>query len=284
MATTARPEASERARRLRRLMGSPGRRLAIGAIVGLTAFVGVTIWRMQSLDGLPDIGDPFDVAEARRPIEIPDADNAFIDYAEAHRLLDKQTKSQGDYDRYNSIAEAVRENRSESLTWSSGSPTSRGYLKDMRAALEIWREGSERRDALYYQPAEISIDSVITLASDAAVLTGLAALEGSRLEEAGERDEAWRWYRAMLRSSRLIGRHGCLVQRVYGAQVHALAARCILRWAADPHVGAGQLHRALDDVLAADALTPPISEAIKIDYLSCVKPLATTNSFERMLL
>jgi hypothetical protein len=257
--------------------------LAIGVAVGLVAFVVVTIWRMRSLDGLPDVGDPFDVAEARRPIEIPDADNAFVAYEAAHRLLDKRPNNPVDINRYNSIAEAVREIRIESLTWSSASPASREYLKAGRAALETWREGSERRDALYYQPGEISAGSVITLIPDAAVLAGLAALKGSRLEEAGARDEAWRWYRAMLRSSRLIGRHGSLVQRMFGAQVHALAARCILRWAADPRVGAGQIRRALDDVLASDALTPPVSEAIRIDYLSSLKPLANMNTFEGML-
>jgi hypothetical protein len=270
--------------RLRQFAGGPVRRLAIGTAIGLMAFIGVTLWRMQSLDGLPDVGDPFDVAEARRPIEIADADNAFIAYAEVHRLLDKRPNRQVDYDRYNSIAEAVQEIRIESLTWSSASPTSREYLKAQRAALETWREGSERRDALYYQPGEISVDSVIPLIPDAAVFAGLAALEGSRLEEAGARDAAWRWYRAMLRSSRLIGRHGVLVQRMFGAQVHALASRCILRWAADPHVGAGQIRRALDDVLAADVLTPPLSESIKIDYLSILKPLANRDSFEWMML
>ena len=42
----------------------------------------------------------------------------------------------------------------------------------------------------------------------------------------------------------------------------------ILHWAADPHVDAGQLHKALDDALVADSLTPPLSEAIQLEYLS----------------
>src|SRR4051812_137801 len=87
METTAQPTASKGPSRFRWLTGGPGRRLAFGVAVGWIAFVGVTIWRMRSLDGLPDIGDPFDVAEARRPVEIPDADNAFVAYAAAHQKL-----------------------------------------------------------------------------------------------------------------------------------------------------------------------------------------------------
>ena len=33
---------------------------------------------VRNLDGLPDVGDPFNVAEARRPVVIPDADNAYV--------------------------------------------------------------------------------------------------------------------------------------------------------------------------------------------------------------
>src|SRR5262249_1832640 len=114
---------------VRSLLASPARRLALGVALGFATLIGGTIWRMRGLDGLPDVGDPFDVAEARRPIEISDADNAFVAYAAAHRLLENGPNNQVDYDRYNSIAEAVREIGIESLTWSSASPASREYLK-----------------------------------------------------------------------------------------------------------------------------------------------------------
>ena len=266
MATTAKPTASNGSRRFRWLTSGPGRRLAIGVAVGWIAFVGVTIWRMRSLDGLPDVGDPFDVAEARRPVEIPDADNAFVAYAAAKAKLGNPPNPI-DEARMTLLWDAVWNNEIKPLTWSSASPGLRDYLEAKRAALEIWREGSGRRDALYHQPGRMKIDTRLSLIQDAIHFAGMATLEGSRLEDAGKRDEAWDWYRAILRSSRLIGRHGGLVQRLYGERIHALAVRCILRWAADPRVGAGQLRRALHDTLTADALTPPVSEAIKIDYL-----------------
>ncbi len=278
MATKSQPATSKASRPFRGLDSGPGRRLAIGVSLGLIALVGVTIWRTGNLDGLPDVGDPFDVAEARRPIEIPEADNAFVAYAAAHKLLDPTNAM--DEAKWVSLFEAVRDDEIKRLTWSSAPLGLREYLEAKRAALEIWREGSWRRDGFYYQPSRLSIDSGMYLISDANVFAGMAALEGSRLEEAGARDEAWNWYLAMLRCSRLIGRHGVLVQRRDGAWVHSLAARCILRWAADPRLGAEQIGRALHDTLEADALTPPVSDAIKLEYLSCLKPVEDMKSFE----
>ncbi len=279
MATTARPTTSEGSRRFRWLTGSPGRRLAIGLI----AFVGVTVWRMQSLDDLPDVGDPFDVAEVRQPVEIADDDNAFVAYKTAGKKLVNPPKPI-DETRWDLFHRAVRDADIRTLTWTSTSPKHREYLEARRAALEIWREGSQRRDAVYYQPSRVAMGNETTLIEDAIIFAGMAALEGSRLEDAGARDEAWDWYRAILRSSRLIGRHGTLYQRLQGARIHALAARLILRWAADPRVGAGPLRRALDDTLSADALTPPVSEAVKITYLSCLRSVENMRDFESMML
>ena len=115
-----------------------------------------------------------------------------------------------------------------------------------------------------------------------AILAAMAALEGSRLEEAGALEDAWHWYRAILRCSRLIGRHGLFIQRLIGARIHALAARLILRWAADPRVGADQLRRALHDTLTADALTPPVSEMVKISYMAGLNSSQDMRTYERM--
>ncbi len=57
------------------------------------------------------------------------------------------------------------------------------------------------------------------------------------------------------------------MQRVFGAMIHESTAPCIVHWAEDPRVDVRMLRRALDDVLAADTLTSPVSEMLKIDYL-----------------
>ena len=255
----------------------------MGLSPGLIALVGIPIWRMQSLDGLPDVGDPFDVAEARRPIDLADADNAFAAYAKASQSLANSRNNPIDVHRSILLCGAVLARDIKALTWSSSSPDIRAYLKAKRAALEIWREGSHRRDALYYQPNRIRLSLNIDLAGDTRILAGMAALEGSRLEEAGDLDGAWDWYHSMLRCSRLVGRHGFLSQRSIGEHIHYLASRCILRWASNPHVGAGQLRRALRDTLDADALTQPVTEALKINYLSCLKPFESMKDYEQMI-
>ena len=58
-----------------------------------------------------------------------------------------------------------------------------------------------------------------------------------------------------------------------------MAPRCtswprgaILRWAADPRVDAAML-AALEDVSAADRLTPPFSDVLKLEYLMALRDL-----------
>ena len=57
--------------------------LAIGFALATTA---LTIWWLNSLNGLPDIGDPFDVA-AFRAFSIPEDENAFTLFRRANEKL-----------------------------------------------------------------------------------------------------------------------------------------------------------------------------------------------------
>ena len=52
---------------------------------GLLTTAGISIWRLRSLGDLPDVGDPFDVPLARRPIVVPDEDNAFVSFTAVRR-------------------------------------------------------------------------------------------------------------------------------------------------------------------------------------------------------
>jgi hypothetical protein len=64
-----------------------------------------------------------------------------------------------------------------------------------------------------------------------------------------------------------------LIERTMGAYDHEHAARRIVHWAADSRVGAALLRRALSDTLAADALTRPVSESMKLGYVVCLREL-----------
>jgi hypothetical protein len=226
----------------------------MGVSVGLIGLLCVSIWRLRSLDELPDIGDPFDVTEALRPVDLPDEQNAYAVYATANtgRLQLGKAFPKADF---------------RTLTWSKAGPELRAFVEQQRPALEKWRMGSERPDALEFQPEQIvrSLWLVSNLTQDMWQLAHLAALEGSRREEAGAMSQAWDWYWALLRFSRLVQRHGGA--RWIGAQEHEWATNRILHWAADPRADVQQLRRTLEDTLAADALTPPLSEAIQFEYL-----------------
>jgi hypothetical protein len=218
---------------------------------------------MQSLGDLPDIGDPFDMEFVRRPIVISDRDNAFEAYARA-RISKEPAPPE--------VWEA-RTGTGDALWWSKAKLSVRAFQERNRPALEIWRVGSERPDAVYHQPGELTVETALPLVQELRVHSAMAVLAGSRMEEQGDMDQAWTWYRAILRSSRLVGRHGGLVERRYGAYMHELAARRIVRWASDRRVKAGMLHRALDQALAVDSLTPPLSNALKLDYLIILRDL-----------
>src|SRR4029077_11091468 len=67
--------------------------------------------------------------------------------------------------------------------------------------------------------------------------------------------------------SRHAGRHGAIIERTVGAAIFETASRRIAHWAADPRVDAAVLRRALADAIEADAMTPPVSNSMNLEYL-----------------
>ncbi len=238
-----------------------GRWILAGFAAVVLVFAVIWIWSIRHAGLLPDVGDPFDVAAALKPVVISDDDNAFVLYREASRRLGKFPQSLRTFDFAN-------------LKWSQANAEARAFLDKNAQALEIWREGSDRPEAVYHQPGELAIDTILPVIQDSRSVAWLAALEASRHEEKGEMADAWVWYRAILRSSRHAGMHGVVIERLVGAAVFGQGARRVLQWAADPRVDARLLRQALDDVLAADAMTAPLSRAIQLEYLIVLRDLS----------
>ena len=165
--------------------------LAIGLALAATA---LAIWWLTSLNGLPDIGDPFDVA-AFRAFRVPDDQNAFTFLRRADEKLtplpelprgairaltvawSRRIRSRGDGSRR--IAR-----RSNCFSRGPNNPTDREPGRRIR--------GRHRG----------STD-----------LTLLALLEGGRRQESGDTAGAWDCYRAVLRMTTHIRRRGSLDQR-----------------------------------------------------------------------
>jgi hypothetical protein len=234
--------------------------IASGLAISAVVVSAMWSWGTRSLDGLPDVGDPFDVAAARRSVEFAESDNAYVLYAEAKDLLSR-------------VPPSVSQIDFAKLSWSTAGPEARAFLEQNREALEVWRRGTERPDALYNQPGRLAMDTLLPIVQEIQTFAKLAALEGSRLDEKGAMNEAWNWYRAILRSSRHVGKRGVIIERMVGASIHRMALPRILRWGADSRVDRKLLRAALDDSLAAEAMTAPLSDALKLEYVMYLRDL-----------
>ncbi len=242
-------------RRIRRLTLA----LAALALAGSTAFV---TWWNTTLVGLPDVGDPFDVEAFSRPI--PDETNAFVLYKQASALLPKEPDSNSNND------------------WKTADSEQRAWFDRSQKALAIWRKGTERPDASYVNPETANFDTKLDVAQNLRSFARLALLQGSRLEDAGDFEGALDWYLALLRSSRHCGKRGTFIERLIGIAMHRLVSTRLTRWAADPKVDSKMLRRALDASRAADAATPPTTDALKMEYLGLVHSFNDTEMMVKM--
>jgi hypothetical protein len=243
----------ERTRGRRRL----GLALVYGLIVACAASFG---WRASRLRGLPDLGEPVDT-RALRALRIPEDRNAFVLYAQASaraKLWDH----------------VERKYFTGSYLWPTPEvPELAAYMKDNAEALELWRQGCERDEALCTPLSEIAFDSRLVGLSEHRNFCRMALMEASRCRAAGDVAGAWRWYRSALRGSRLIGRHATAVGMLIGAAEYQTVRAGIAAWKADSRVDARLLRRALDDVLAINALSAPLSETLEVEYLATQRSL-----------
>ncbi len=109
------------------------------ATLGMVLLVGgFWAWWALQLWGLPDIGDPFDVA-AFEKFHVPESRNAFIAYSEAASIIRGVDRKVGKHG----------ERRTYPADWSGASQSWRDLLTQGQEALAIWRVGTEKPDALY---------------------------------------------------------------------------------------------------------------------------------------
>jgi hypothetical protein len=80
----------EHGREIGRHHAKRGRFVRNGIVVSLLVVFVIWIWGLRNVDGLPDVGDPFDVTAARQPIDIADSDNAYALYVEAKGAMQKR--------------------------------------------------------------------------------------------------------------------------------------------------------------------------------------------------
>ena len=154
-------------------------RWASAALVVIGLAVGFWAWWATQLWGLPDVGDPFDVAAFEAEGSIPDERNAFIDYRIATSFLrapESKIINRPDGHDLNTDPDG----------WAEAKPAWRDLLAQSGEALAAWRAGAEKPDARYDHPEGLSLRTLLPVSMGLRTLSRLAALEGVASRDRGE--------------------------------------------------------------------------------------------------
>ena len=213
------------------------------------------IWRQAQLSALPIVGSTFDAPGA----PIPDDRNAFVPYRRAARRFRDMSEAEG------------RSFSSADLRWSRADETLRRWVAEHRDAISLLLAGSERPEASLEEPGPPP--SPLALADKQEVVRRLswiadaALFEAGRLRAQGDPAGAWALLRAAVRASRHMERAVPTTWCQTTAMTLVQYARTpVAEWAEDPSVDVALLRRALDDLTAAEALTPPLSSFYRGEY------------------
>ena len=151
--------------------------LAICLVLAATA---LAIWWMTSLNGLPDIGDPFDV-NAIRGFTVADDENALTFLRRAHeRLLSFP------------VLPPTVHIAAPMVTWSQADPMLRAWVEVNRPALELFQMGAARSDGIWKSsgPYYWQNNPMINTGG----LIWVALPEGERRGDNGNMAGAWACY------------------------------------------------------------------------------------------
>ncbi len=240
-----------------RWIGRSRRRIWATVLVALALVAASPLWWATQLVGLPDLGDPFDVA-AFRAMTIPDERNAYRLYEEAWA----RSLPLGNF-----ITVYPTKRIDTLLLWPAAAPEVRQWADANREALALYRRASEMPDALAGPPEfQAWHREIRSPAMKPLFFQELALLEGSRLEANGDTAGAWGWYRANLRTIHLVSLYGTVFRRRSAQDWHGKLNWRVAAWAANPRTTREMIRQALDDVLACEALAPSESYTLKGEY------------------
>lgn len=226
------------------------------------------------LRGVPDIPEPFD-AEPILALEIPDAENAYVDYRLASSLYIAPSQHVAELRDGETFDVPLGINKEG---WHLADDDVRQFLHDNENALLTWKRGSEKDNAQYLPARDYDIATILDVPQSLREFQRAVMLLGRKLEAEGQHVHAWEWYRAAMRASRHSGRNGILIERLIGIACFSLTAQRLEDWAAQPGVSRELLLRAVNELEADWKLTEKNSTVWKIDYLSTMTTIAQCES------
>jgi hypothetical protein len=152
--------------------------------------------------------------------------------------------------------------------WSKAAAELREWVSASGQTLALFQAAAERPDGLPHPDVD-HISPYFHLGD----LSWLVILEASRLQEQGDMEGAWGWYRALYRIKNHVIRRGSMFQRYIvdrnGSPLHG----AIAGWAADRRTSAALLRRALDEVSAGEPKPEWDVYSLKVDYLEMTAQL-----------
>ncbi len=248
------------------------RRLALLAIYALIAVViGAFLWRRSQLAGLPDVGEPFDVAAARWPAPVRGDRNAFPIYSHAAMRFSDMTSAAG-----NSFNNA-------NLSWSRADATLRAWVAANDEALSLMCAGSNRPEFVPEASTDVSVQDANMAHAELARRIGWIGTAGlfkaGRLRAEGDAAGAWKLLRAIARASRHIEWGVPAANRHHGIMLAQYAREPVAEWAADKATTVPMLRQALADLTAAESLTPALSSFYRQEYLLALESLTPPKPF-----
>jgi hypothetical protein len=216
----------------------------------------LAIWWRNSLNGLPDIGDPFDVA-GFRTFRLPDDQNAFTFFRRAWKAADPRVWA---------------------IDFSEAKPEFRAFVAANPSVVELFIKGAEQEDGISGPVGEplpgennSDLDSAYPLQASSWGLIGITLMEGGLREERGDMAGAWDCYRAVLRMTAHVRRRERLWDRSRVTLWLPVLRNHLATWAADPRTTIPQLRRALEDVVECRPRPEWDAFTLKIEYLDLMR-------------
>jgi hypothetical protein len=221
------------------------------------------LYRRSQLAGLPDLGDSYGNVAA----SVADDRNAFVCYLQATERFTDMTAAEGE-----SFSKA-------NLDWTAADNILGRWIAAHKDAISLLREGSERPEAsleLAGRPAgAMSALEKQEVVRRLSWIGNAALFEAGRLRAEGDTACAWGLLKAVIRTSRDTERAAPSVWcRGTAMTLAQYAVEPLSAWAKDQSVSIAQLRRALDDIAAAEALTPPISSFYRAEFEAAEATLA----------
>ena len=215
------------------------------------------------LSMVPDMAEPFDVAAFVKD-DIPPDENAFTEYRQAMAM------------RKRLIEGLVARAKTEPTThddiyhhgWEAADEEMRAWLEEHRAALAVWRRGTEKSRAFEVSPGEMTFATNLEASQELRGFARLARVDQMRCLHEGDVDEAWTLARAVYRSGGHASTRGPMISGLIGIAMHAISGAAIARWAEHPSVTGDQLRTALAQVKDDFTLYGSESNMLKTEYLA----------------